>query len=129
SLVALYVAGLCGVAYGLRQIIEAQDKAGAPVDRIVISGGAGQLDLVRQLLADGTGKPVLASEAAEPVLLGSAILGAVAAGTFAGMGQAMAAMSRPAAEYAPDATARPVHDARFAAFQKLQAALKNARNA
>ncbi|MCZ0962543.1 hypothetical protein [Paracoccus benzoatiresistens] len=41
----------------------------------------------------------------------------------------MSAMSRPAAEYEPDEKARRVHDARFAAFQKLQAALKDARNA
>lgn len=127
SLVALYVAGLCGITYGLRQIIEAQDKAGAPIERIVISGGAGQLDLVRQLLADGTGKPVLGSEAAEPVLLGSAILGAVAAGRFADMRDAMAAMSRPAAEYRPDAAATRTHDARFATFRALQSALRDSR--
>ncbi|MGB5560468.1 MAG: FGGY-family carbohydrate kinase, partial [Paracoccaceae bacterium] len=51
SLVALYVAGLCGIGYGLRQIIEAQAQSGALIKRIMISGGAGQQDLVRQLLA------------------------------------------------------------------------------
>ena len=35
-------------------------------------------DLVRQLLADATGLPVVTTEAEEPVLLGSAMLGAVA---------------------------------------------------
>ena len=42
SLVALYVAGLCGIGYGLRQIIETQARNGAPIERIVISGGAGR---------------------------------------------------------------------------------------
>ena len=125
NMVALYIAGLCGIAYGLRQIIETQDKAGAPIDRIVISGGAGQLDLVRQLLADGTAKPVLASEAAEPVLLGSAILGAVAAGQYADMPQAMAAMSRPAAEYQPgDGAMIALHEARYRTFTALQSAMR-----
>jgi len=41
SLVALYIAGLCGIGYGLRQIIQAQTKAGATVQRIVLRGGAG----------------------------------------------------------------------------------------
>ena len=41
SLVALYIAGLCGIGYGLRQIIETQAAAGAPIERVVISGGAG----------------------------------------------------------------------------------------
>ncbi|MGA0616170.1 FGGY-family carbohydrate kinase [Paracoccus sp. KR1-242] len=127
SLVALYVAGLCGIAYGLRQIIEAQDSQGVSVDRIVISGGAGQLDLVRQILADGTGKPVLSSKAAEPVLLGSAILGTVAAGQYPGMVEAMAAMSRPDREYGPDAGAAAIHDARYATFRALQKALRDAR--
>ena len=129
SLVALYVAGLCGIAYGLRQIIETQDKAGAPVDRVVISGGAGQLDLVRQLLADGSGKPVLSSTAPEPVLLGSAILGAVAAGRFASMPEGMAAMSRAGGEYQPDADAAALHDARYRTFCALQSALRGSRAA
>ena len=33
SLVVLYVAGLCGIGYGLRQIIDAQAAAGAPIAR------------------------------------------------------------------------------------------------
>lgn len=129
SLMSLYVAGLCGIAYGLRQIIETQDKVGAQVDRIVISGGAGQSDIVRQILADGTGRPVLASDAAEPVLLGSAILGAVAAAQFPDMSHAMAAMSRSGAEYQPNKEASRLHDMRFATFCALQSALREGRDA
>ena len=79
SLVALYMAGLCGIGYGLRQIVEAQTKAGAPIERIVISGGAGRSDMIRQLLADATRVEIAVPSAEEPVLLGSAILGSVAA--------------------------------------------------
>ncbi|WP_428649652.1 FGGY-family carbohydrate kinase, partial [Roseibium sp.] len=35
SLVSLYIAGICGLGYGLRQIIEAQANCGAPVKTIV----------------------------------------------------------------------------------------------
>src|SRR5471032_859853 len=94
SLLALYVAGMCGIAYGLRQIIEAQAAAGAGIDSIMISGGAGRPDLVRQLLAGATGKPVLAIDAEERVLLGAAMLGSVAAGAYGEVGAAMAGMSR-----------------------------------
>ena len=122
SLVALYIAGLCGIGYGLRQIIEVQAEAGAPIDQVVISGGAGRLDLVRQLLADTTGKPVIATQAEEPVLLGSAMLGAVAAGCFADVPSAMQRMSRIGRRYAP-AVGRiaALHDARYLAFKRLQA--------
>ena len=121
SLVALYVAGLCGIGYGLRQIVEAQAEHGAPVERVVISGGAGRLDLVRQLLADATGLPVVATAAEEPVLLGAAILGAVAGGAHPDLPSAMAAMSSPQAIFEPatDEIAA-LHDARYIAFCQLQ---------
>lgn len=121
SLTALYVAGLCGIGYGLRQIIEAQDRAGAPIRDIVVSGGAGASDLVRQLLADATGRRVIATRAAEPVLLGSAMLGAVASGGQPSLPAAMTAMS--AAERIHDPAGGEIaalHDARFAAFETLQ---------
>ncbi|MCZ0964570.1 hypothetical protein, partial [Paracoccus benzoatiresistens] len=50
-----------------------------------------------------------------------------AAGTFAGMGQAMAAMSRPAAEYAPDVIAGHSHNERFTVFCGLQAVLRKSK--
>ncbi|WP_042259735.1 FGGY-family carbohydrate kinase [Paraburkholderia heleia] len=121
SLVALYVAGVCSIGYGLRQIIEVQAQAGAPIEQVVISGGAGRLDLVRQLLADATGKPVLATHAEEPVLLGAAMLGAVAGGSYDNVREAMAAMSQISKVYAP-ATGEiaALHDARYRAFTQLQ---------
>jgi D-ribulokinase len=121
SLVALYVAGLCGIGYGLRQIIEAQAENGAPVERIMISGGAGQHDLARQVLADATGTPVVATVSEEPVLLGSAMLGAVAGGLFDTLPEAMAAMSSPRVTFAPaTGPAREIHEARYDAFRRLQ---------
>jgi ribulose kinase len=43
NLMALYVAGLCGIGYGLRQIIDAQKACGIHSENIVISGGAGSI--------------------------------------------------------------------------------------
>ncbi|WP_322056405.1 FGGY-family carbohydrate kinase [Paraburkholderia sp. J63] len=121
SLVALYVASVCSIGYGLRQIVEAQASAGAPVEQVVISGGAGRLDLVRQLLADATGKPVLATQAQEPVLLGAAMLGAVAGGVFGDVRTAMVNMSRISKRYAPDAGhIAALHETRYDAFRRLQ---------
>lgn len=121
SLTALYIAGISSIGYGLRQIIETQNRAGAPVQRIVISGGAGQSDLIRQLLADAVNLPVATVIATEPVLLGSAILGAVAAGEFANLPEAMEAMSHASTEYSSaGALIRATHDRRYSAFCKLQ---------
>ncbi len=128
SLVALYIAGICSIGYGLRQIIETQATAGAPIERVVISGGAGRLDLVRQLLADATGKPVLATQAEEPVLLGAAMLGGVAGGSFDDVRSAMASMSQISKTYEPDrGDIAALHEARFRAFKQLQSVAREIR--
>ncbi|MGF7132036.1 D-ribulokinase [Paraburkholderia sp. EB58] len=130
SLVALYIAGICSIGYGLRQIIETQATAGAPIERVVISGGAGRLDLVRQLLADATGKPVLATQAEEPVLLGAAMLGGVAGGSFDDVRSAMASMSQISKTYEPDrGDIAALHEARFRAFKQLQSVAREIRRA
>ena len=60
---------------------------------MVISGGAGRSPLVRQIMADTTGLTIAVPETQEPVLLGAAMLGAVAAKSRGSIGEAMAAMS------------------------------------
>ena len=127
SLVALYVAGLCGIGYGLRQILETQGSRGASVERVMLSGGAGQSDLVRQLLADAAAKPVVTVTAPEPVLLGAAILGAVAGGAQPDIPAAMAAMSSPARTFTPAPETQALHARRFAAFERLQATARAIR--
>ena len=122
NLVGLYVAGVCGLGYGLRQILAAQAAAGVAIDTIVISGGAGQSPLVRQLLADCTGVVVAASRSPEPVLLGAAMLGAVAAGGYPDLAAAMPAMSALGDAYRPAVAERARHDRRYAAFLALQEA-------
>lgn len=126
NLVALYVAGISGIGYGLRQIIEAQHQAGASVERIVISGGAGELDLVRQLLADASETTVVSVTAPEPVLLGSAILGAVAAGAFGTLQQAMLAMTQRDRTYRPASETAEIHGRRYRTFCQLQQVLRDA---
>lgn len=126
NLVSLYIAGLCGIGYGLRQIIETQAKSGASVERVVISGGAGASPLVRQVLADACGKPVVASAADEPVLLGSAILGSVAAGVFPDVRGAMEGLSRVASIYAPcEGEVAEIHQRRYQAFLTLQETVRS----
>lgn len=121
SLVALYVAGLCSLGYGLRQIIEAQAACGVRIASISVSGGAGTHALTRQLLADATGVPVEVTACPEPVLLGSAMLAAVAAGVHPDLRRAMPAMSRVAGRNEPaSGRIRALHAARYQAFVKSQ---------
>jgi D-ribulokinase len=128
SLARLYLAGLCGLGYGARQIVDALAKQGAELDMIVVSGGAGQSPLVRQVMADATGLTIAVPETTEPVLLGAAILGAVAGGAFDGTVAAIDAMSRLASEHRPaGGKAAAIHDAKYGVFLRLQATDRQAR--
>jgi D-ribulokinase len=89
----LFVAGLCGLAYGLADVIDAFAVHKVQSNVIVMGGGAGRSPLVRQIMADTTGLVVALPQTREPVLLGAAMLGAVAGGAYASIGETMARMS------------------------------------
>jgi D-ribulokinase len=89
----LFVAGLCGLAYGLADVIDAFAAHKVESNVIVMGGGAGRSPLVRQIMADTTGLTVALPQTQEPVLLGAAMLGAVAGGAYKSIGETMASMS------------------------------------
>ncbi|EIV2086797.1 FGGY-family carbohydrate kinase [Klebsiella aerogenes] len=122
NLTALYVAGLCGIGYGLRQILDAQRACGIESENIVISGGAGQHPLVRQLLADACSVTVISTASSEPVLLGSAILGAVAGNVAASLPDAMKRFTRVDKTYRSETAFSSLHQRRYEAYKALQQA-------
>src|SRR5438445_3520671 len=89
----LFVAGLCGLAYGLADVIEAFTAHGVSSSIMIMGGGASRSPLVRQIMADTTGLTVALPQTKEPVLLGAAMLGAVAGGACVSIGETMAKMS------------------------------------
>jgi D-ribulokinase len=114
SLQRLFVAGLCGIAYGLGDVVDAMRAQGIPCRTMVVSGGASRSALVRQIMADSTGLSVVLPATTEPVLLGAAMLGAVAAGAFPSLRAAMTAMSR----LGPSTPAATFEVARFHAAKR-----------
>jgi D-ribulokinase len=128
DLVQLFVATLCGLCYGTRQIIEANREKGVAFQSIVVSGGAARSRLLRRLLADATGLEVALPVASEPVLLGSAMVGAVAGGAFADLAACALAMSAIDEVIQPDTGAvRAYHDAKYRAFRLLQTSERKIR--
>jgi D-ribulokinase len=130
SLERLYVAALCGLGYATAEVVETLSAAGCAATTMVASGGASRSALVRQIMADCTGLAVAVPETAEPVLLGSAMLAAVAAGRYASTLDAMAAMSRLAGRIAPTpGPIREFHRAKRAVFERMRVLDKEARAA
>ncbi|WP_018897646.1 FGGY-family carbohydrate kinase [Rhizobium sp. 2MFCol3.1] len=128
SLCELYLAGIGGIAYGARQIVDAMNAKGVGISQIVVSGGAGRSSLVRQILADATGLEVGIPMCREPVLLGAAILGAAASDKFDDVSSAMQAMTKMGEIKKPrQGRLRQLHDARYNVFLSLQEAERKAR--
>lgn len=128
SLVGLYIAGLAGIGYGLRQLLDRFGQDGIAISTIVASGGAARSQLVCQSLADATGVSVAVAAVSEPVLLGSAMLASVASGTHATLNEAMEKMSGPSTLYRPaGGDVAAVHLKRYRAFGKLQSVAREIR--
>jgi FGGY-family pentulose kinase len=115
-----YLATVQAIAYGTRHIIAAFNGQGYAIDTIIACGGLSKNPVFLREHADATGCAVALPEEPDAVLLGSAILGAVAAGAFAGIQAAMAAMTRARIAVTPAGGAvAAFHDAKYAVFQRM----------
>jgi D-ribulokinase len=109
--------------------MEALRACGLTLQTLIISGGAAQSRLVRQILADATGLDVAVAATPEPVLLGAAMLGAVAAGGFRSLEDAMGSMSQLGPLCTPaGGDMRAFHEAKYQVYALLQSTERQARS-
>jgi FGGY-family pentulose kinase len=119
NLARLYLATIQGVAYGTRHIIDALNSNGYAIDRIHACGGGTKNTLWLQEHADITGCDLYVAKESEAVLLGAAILGAVAAGKFSTIIEAMQAMSPRAEVIKPNRETSEFHDSKYEVFKLM----------
>jgi FGGY-family pentulose kinase len=116
-----YLATLQALAYGTRHIIEEMRATGMAIDTIVVSGGLARNGLFLRENADATGCTLLVPDTPEPVLLGSAMMGAVAYGQYPDLPAAMAAMSGGGQQIVPRGGAiTAFHDRKYAIMRRMQ---------
>ncbi len=128
SLVRLYIAGVMSIGYGLRQILDALGGRGVTISSVVISGGAARSPLVRRLLADAANIDIATVKTNEPVLLGAAMLGAMASGHAPDLRTAMKTMSSMDEIVSPSDQDRNAHARRLDSFHRLQTAYREMRD-
>ncbi|UCD74973.1 MAG: FGGY-family carbohydrate kinase [Phycisphaerales bacterium] len=119
ELALLYLATIQAVAHGTRHIIDALNDTGYRIDTIFACGGGTKNAVFLREHADITGCRIILPQEPEAVLLGSAILGAVAGGEFGSVLEAMAAMNHAGATIEPNRATASYHDAKHAIFHRM----------
>lgn len=115
----LYYATLQGLAYNIRDVLRALGEQGYRIDQIYATGGSIKNRLWLQEHADATGCKIVMNQEPEAVLLGSAILGAVASGAYSHLPEAMKAMGHPGQVVEPNPETFEYHQRKFEIFREM----------
>ena len=93
ALALVYLATIQAIAHGTRHIVDAMNLAGYSIDTLVACGGDTKNAVFVREHADASGCRVILPEEREAVLLGAAMLGAVASGDVPDLVTAMGTMN------------------------------------
>ncbi|MCH7849683.1 MAG: FGGY-family carbohydrate kinase [Planctomycetes bacterium] len=120
DLALLYLATIQAVAHGTRHIIDALNEYDYRIDTIFACGGGTKNPVFLREHADITGCRIVLPQEPEAVLLGAAILGAVAGGAFGSLLEAMSAMSMAGQAITPSGgSIAQYHNAKHAVFRRM----------
>jgi xylulokinase len=120
----LAYAVLEGVAFLNRIVLDrAEEAAGQPVSEVRFGGGGAANARWCQIKADIIGRPVVVIDAAEPGLVGAAIVAFASLGRLSGLAQGQAELVTPQARYTPRPGSVAVYRELFPLFRAAEAAL------
>lgn len=117
----IYRALIEATAYGTRTIIEAFERRGIPINRLVAAGGLPEKNaLLKQIYADVTGKSMTLSGSPQAPALGSAMHAAVAAALYPDIRAAAAQMGKVQSDVVqPIAENARLYDQLYADYKTL----------
>ena len=111
-----------GIAFSIRDLLEAARALGLEFGTIRLIGGGARSAVWRQIIADVTGLTVERTEAAD-ASFGAALLAGIGTGVFASPRDAVAACVRLADTTMPDAARHAFYSQLFGIYKDAQAAL------
>jgi ribulose kinase len=115
-----YLAAIQAVAYGTRHILDEMNRKGYAIKTLLACGGGTKNPVFLREHADITGCAVILPREPEAVLLGSAVLGAVAGGRYPGILTAMNAMNAVEQVIKPAGGAvASYHRAKYRVFDRM----------
>jgi xylulokinase len=113
-----------GVAFSLREALEALERTGVEARQMRLAGGGTLRSEWRQMLSDVLDRPLLAVRDEAASARGAALLGGIACGLYSGVDEAAALAPRPAPATRPVAAA--AYEEAFTRFRRLYPALREA---
>jgi xylulokinase len=121
---ALVRAVLEGVAFGLRDSLELLRELGVEPTVGRVSGGGARSKLWLRIVASVLGIPLERTAVEEGAAYGAALLGGIAAGTFADAHEAVAACVRVRGAVEPDPEWQSMYEEGYSRFRSLYPALR-----
>lgn len=109
-----------GIAFEQRLAFEGMEpQLDQPIELLLTTGGGSRSALWRQIVADVTGKTVVACREAETTSLGAGMQAAAVAGWYGAVREAAEAMSGVGAWHSPDPAAAARYDELFAVYREI----------
>ena len=118
------LAVLEGVAFALRDCLEAAKRNGAAIARTKLCGGGAKSPLWRKIVANVMNLPVEIPQTEQGPAFGATMLAMVGCGEYADVQEAASAIVRVKETVYPDAETAARYEARYRHFTKLYPALK-----
>lgn len=120
DLALLYLSTIQAIAYGTRHIIDAMNENGYSINQIMATGGGTKNERFLLEHANICGCQIILPKENEAVLLGSAVLGAVASETYSDIYEAMGKMNNSGRIIRPSrGDIEKYHAAKYEIFHKM----------
>ncbi|MCF3641422.1 FGGY-family carbohydrate kinase [Rhizobium sp. TRM95111] len=119
GLCRLYWRTCVAIALGIRHILDKLGECGYALDTLHVTGGHVKNPLLMELYRDVTGCRVVVPKTNDAVLLGTAMVAAVAGGIYDDLASAGSGMYPGGDEFLPDADRKPSYDRDYRRFLAL----------
>lgn len=117
-----------GVAFGLRDSLEAAKSMGIKIDRAKICGGGAKSELWRKIIANVLNIEIDVPQIEEGPSYGAAVLAAVGCGEYNTVDEAVRAMTGTSDTVIPDREIASKYDEKYNIFRKIYPLIKNIEN-
>lgn len=119
SMALQYLATIQAIALGTRHIIDEMNEQEYCIDTIMACGGGTKNPVFLNVHASATGCQLILPKEPEAVILGAAMMGATAAGSYASLSDAMQGMGHPGKVVKPNHDLISFYTAKYRVFKQL----------